>query len=425
MSSEDCAHSSPRALGSDPCALGSGPCALGFDPFTTEFDRNPHPILAHLREAHRVYDWQEMNARLLTRHADVDWLLKHAPAGTDPIHWRGGPADAATGDSPWDRLRRETITFKEGAEHARLRRAVSRTFTRSACERLVGPIRSMVEHALDEVEANGGELDLVRDLSSRIPIQVLGLLVGVTPATEAEFCLHAVRLQNAINPLSDAAAMARADEAALGFRTMIGEIIEDAEKRPREHLVSALVHHDEEDGRLSHREILGITTSIIMAGAESTGALVNHGLLALLRNPDQLTLLRAAPAHLATAVDELGRFDFPTKFVTRYLLADVEIGGERLAKGQLIFGSPGAANRDPRVFERPDELDVTRPVGPTLTFGAGAHFCLGASLARVEAREMIGQLVTRFARIEPRDAPCFERHFNIRLISSLPLFVAR
>ncbi len=409
--------------------MGCDDC-IAFDPFSAAYDRDPHAIHAHLRENHRIYDWEEMNARLLTRHADVDWLLKHAPVGTDPVHWRDAPAEMSEGDSPWGRLRRQTLTFKEGREHARLRKYVSRTFTRGAVERLALPIRQLVAAALDEAEGSAEGFDLVRDLSSRVPIQVLGFLVGVSPSMEADFCRYAVCLQNAINPLSDRAALDKADEAAVGFDEMIGEIIAHVRRRPEDNLLSALVHLDAEvgsegDGPLDQVDILGIATSIIMAGAESTGALVNHSMLALIRHPDQLALLRARPELLPAAIDELGRFDFPTKFVTRYLLEDVRIGDETIEAGEVVFASPGAANRDPRVFDRPDELDVTRTPGPTMTFGAGAHFCLGASLARVEAREMIGQLIGRFSEIERTSEPVFSPHFNIRLISSLPLRLSR
>ena len=395
-----------------------------FDPFTAAYDRDPAPVLDHLREHHPVYDWPEMDAKLLTRHADVEHLLKHAPVGTDPIHWRNAPPETDGEESPWARLRQETITFKEGAEHARLRRYVSRTFTRGAVDRLRGSIRGLVSEALEEAAAHRDDFDLVRDLSSRVPIKVLGLLMGVSPSMEADFCRYAVALQNAINPLSDTAALERADEAALGFEAMIGEIIERVEARPEEHLMSALVHLEVAPGEgpgLDRPAIVGIATAIIMAGAESTGALVNHGILTLLRHCDELARLRNHPEWLPRAIDELGRFDFPTKFVTRYLLEDVEFGGCRLEAGELVFGSPGAANRDPRVFERADTLDVSRTAGPNLSFGAGAHFCLGASLARLEAQEMIGQLLARYAKIELSGEPVFSPHFNIRWISSLPL----
>jgi len=411
------------------------PCS--FAPFSIEYDRDPHPTLAHLREGHRVYDWTDLNARVLTRHADVDWLLKHAPVGTSEDHWRDAPSDrptdtsgdasgdAASGDSPWDRLRRETITFKEGEEHARLRKYVSRTFTRGAVERLAPKIRELVERALDEAEDARDQFDLARDLSSRVPIRVLGILMGVTPEMEADFCRDAVRLQNAINPMSDEVARREADVAAAGFLEMIGELIARVEAHPGDDLISALVHHDAGDGRLDRTAVIGIATSIIMAGAESTGAFVNHGMLALLRHPDQLERLRREPGLMSTAVEELGRFEFPTKFVTRYPLEDITIGDRTISAGELVFASPGAANRDPRVFDDPDRFDVTRPIGPTLTFGAGAHFCLGASLARVEAREMIGQLIRRFPAIEQTDEATFSPHFNIRLISSLPLRLGR
>ncbi len=398
-----------------------------FDPHSLDYDRNPHPIHAHLREHHRVFHWKEMDAWVLSHHADIDWLLKHAPVGTSTSHWKNARAKAIDACTPWERLVRETITFKEGDEHARLRRHVSRTFTPRAVARLAPRIEECVRSALADAVASGDLVDLVGALSSRVPMQVLGSLLGVPPEMDAEFCRHAVRLQNAINPLSDAKALAEADVAASRFGDLIGILIDRARVSPGEDLLSALVHQGEsdggekEDGKLSRMELVGIVTAIIMAGAETTGSLVNHGMLALLRHPAELAAVRADPERLPAAVEELARFDFPTKFVTRYALEPLDVGGERIAKGELIFGALGSANRDPLVFPDPDRLDLSRVPGPTLTFGAGAHFCLGASLARAEAAEMIGQLVVDFPDLELAGEPCFSPHFNIRLMTRLPV----
>jgi cytochrome P450 len=396
-----------------------------FDPHSLDYDRNPHPIHAHLREHHRVYSWKEMDAWVLSHHADVDWLLKQAPVGTSPSHWKRQPKLETTAPTPWQRLVRETITFKEGEEHARLRRHVSRAFTPRAVARLEPRIEQCVRSALAEAAAGGECVDLVGALSSRVPMQVLGSLLGVPPEMDEAFCRDAIRLQNAINPLSDAQALAEADGAATHFETMIGILIDRATASPGEDLLSELVGQGEGDGvgrgdgKLSRRELIGIVTAIIMAGAETTGSLVNHGILALLRNPGERDLLRATPELLTAAVEELARFDFPTKFVTRYALEPLEIGGTRIDRGDLIFGALGSANRDPRVFADPDRLDLSRPPGPTLTFGAGAHFCLGASLARAEAAEMIGQLVGGFPDLELASEPRFAPHFNIRRMTEL------
>ena len=398
-----------------------------FDPHSLDYDRNPHPVHAHLREFHRVFYWKPMDAWVLSHHADIDWLLKHAPVGTSTVHWKKARGMESREPTPWERLVRETITFKEGEEHARLRRHVSRTFTPRAVGRLQLRIEECVRSALADAVAGGDPVDLVGALSSRVPMQVLGTLLGVPSELDEDFCLDAVRLQNAINPLSDANALAEADTAASRFEAMIGFLIDRVTASPGEDLLSALVQRDEGDrdakgdGTLARMELVGIVTAIIMAGAETTGSLVNHGMLALLRNPAQLAALRAEPKRLPAAVEELARFDFPTKFVTRYALEPLEIGGERIDRGELIFGALGSANRDPRVFPDPDRLDVSRVPGPTLSFGAGAHFCLGASLARAEAAEMIGQLVGGFPDLELAGEPSFSPHFNIRLMTELPL----
>jgi cytochrome P450 len=393
-----------------------------FRPFSEAYDRDPHPTHAHLREQHRVYFWQELDAWVLSRHEDVDWLLKRAPVGTSDVHWEHAeaPRDAAAA-SPWDRLRRQTITFQEGAAHARMRSSVSRTFTPAAAARLGPAIAGAVDQALLRIGTGAGRFDLVEEMTSRVPIQVLGRLLGVPAGMEAEFCRHAARLQNVINPLGDAAARTDANASATAVRSMIEELIRRARRRPRDaDLLSALLHLDPGEG-LEREELVGLLTSILMAGAETTGGMVNHAIAALLAHPEELARLRAEPARLGAAVDELARFEFPTKFVTRYPLEPIEVAGVRIGRGELVFGVLGAANRDPRVFRDPDRLDFSRSPGPVLSFGAGSHFCLGAALARAEAREMIGRLVARFPGLAVAEAPHFSPHFNIRRMASFRL----
>ena len=393
-----------------------------FRPFSEAYDRNPHPTHAHLRRHHRVYRWEEMDAWVLSHHADVDWLLKRAPVGTSDLHWERAPEPGAAARSPWDRLRRQTITFQEGEEHARMRSCVSRTFTPAAVARLAPAIATAVDEAMQRIGEGPGSFDLVAEMTSRVPIQVLGRLMGVSAGMEPEFCRHAARLQNVINPLGDAHARADADASATSVRAMIEEMIGTAERRPRDaDLLSALVHQGAGEGRLDREALIGLVTSILMAGAETTGGMVNHAMAALLAHPAELARLRAEPERIGAAVEELARFEFPTKFVTRYPLEPIEVAGTRIGAGQLVFGALGAANRDPSVFRDPDRLDLSRPAGPVLSFGAGAHFCLGAALARAEAREMIGRLVARFPGLAVAEEPRFSPHFNIRRMTSFRL----
>jgi cytochrome P450 len=203
---------------------------------------------------------------------------------------------------------------------------------------------------------------------------------------------------------------------------MIEEMLGNAERRSRDaDLLSALVHPDAQEDRLDREALIGLTTSILMAGAETTGGMVNHAVAALLSHPAELARLRAEPERIGAAVDELARFEFPTKFVTRYPLESIEVAGTRIGAGELVFGALGAANRDPSVFRDPDRLDFSRPPGPALVFGAGAHFCLGAALARAEAREMIGRLVARFPGLAVAEEPVFSPHFSIRRMTSFRL----
>jgi hypothetical protein len=206
-----------------------------------------------------------------------------------------------------------------------------------------------------------------------------------------------------------------ADEAHAYFET----IIEERRREPRDDLVSALLAAEEEGDRLSHDELLAVMLLILVAGNETTRNLIGNGMLALLRNPDQLELLRDQPELMDAAVEEMLRLDSPVQLNGRYVREDVEIGGKRIRAGQRVITLIGAANRDPEVFADPDRMDIRRPHNSHLSFGRGIHYCLGAPLAALEVRTAFTALLDRFSEIRLAEEPRHRQGIVLRGVEQL------
>jgi cytochrome P450 len=197
-----------------------------------------------------------------------------------------------------------------------------------------------------------------------------------------------------------------------------------AERRrsPRDDLLSALIQAEEEGDRLSEIELLATVLLLYIAGHETTVNLIGNGLLALLRHPDQRRAWIDDPSLDANAVDELLRFDSPVQVSGRFPLDDVELGGVTMAKGETVLTILAAANHDPDVFAEPERLDLRRAnAGRHMAFGGGAHYCLGANLARAEAQVALGTIVRRLPTIELAGEPVWRDTFTLRGLTQLPI----
>jgi cytochrome P450 PksS len=196
----------------------------------------------------------------------------------------------------------------------------------------------------------------------------------------------------------------------LAFDDYVGRLVAERRARPGEDLLSELIAVEEDGDRLAKDELVAMVVQLLYAGHETTRNLIGNGLFALLQNPGELARLRREPGLLVPAVEEMLRYEPPIIFVSRVALADVELAGVAVRKGELLHLGLASANRDPEYFVDPDRFDVGRSENKHLTFGWGMHFCLGASIARMEGRVAFETLLRRFAKIEivgpaPRWAP--------------------
>jgi cytochrome P450 len=292
-----------------------------------------------------------------------------------------------------------TMLFLDARVQTRLRALVSKAFTARVVEGMRPRAQAVVEALLNEALARG-EMDVVADLAYPLPLTVICEMLGVPVADHALFRQWSADLVLTLDPILSPEVLAGANRATSGFAEYFRGLMAERRAHPGGDLLTALIAAEDEGRSLTEDELLSMCILLLVAGHETTVNLISNGILALLRNRDQLERLRAEPALIRTTVEELLRYDSPVQLTGRIPLEELEIGGKRIGKGQEVVALTGAANRDPAQFPDPDRLDLGRSENRHIAFGAGVHFCLGAPLARVEGQIAIGSLVRRAPKIE-------------------------
>ncbi|MFG2018801.1 cytochrome P450 family protein [Actinomadura geliboluensis] len=391
---------------------------LGFL-FSRAFSEDPYAAYAELRASGPVHpiDFPEgATAFLVVDHEHGRAALADPRLSKDVAH----SAVPVNGEQFFG----GTMLAMDPPDHTRLRGLMAKAFTSRRVERLRPRVQEITDGLLDGIAARGAA-DLIEDLAVPLPVQVICELLGVPASDRARFReWTAVLTVPALT--SDARAHRR--EVARAFNGYLTEVIAERRARPEDDLVSALINARDGDAALTEPELLAGIALLLIAGHETTVNLIGNGVLALLREPDQMALLRAEPELLPAAVEELLRYDGPVERASqRIALEDMEIAGTFVPKGAWVHVSLGAADRDPAVFDDPDRLDVTRAPKRHVAFGHGLHFCLGAPLARLEGQIAIGGLLDRFPGLALAVPPADLRHHRtgsiVRGLVALPVRV--
>ncbi|WP_239115062.1 cytochrome P450 family protein [Planotetraspora kaengkrachanensis] len=365
--------------------------------FGPAFDADPYPAFAWLRSNSPVtrVPLPGCEAWLVTRYEDAVAALAHPSLSKDPAsgspEWRAASLGLPLDHRP--SLARHMINA-DGEDHSRLRRLVGATFTPRRMEGLRSRAQEVTDGLLDRLD--GEEADLVADLAYPLPITIICDLLGVPEEDREAF--H--RLASVI----DSAAASEVEEisrATDGLEKFLSDLVTLKRTRPGDDLLTELVRRSNR-GAIDADELTSTAFLLLIAGHETTVALIGNGLLALLRHPDQLAALRADPSLLPDVVDEMLRYDGPVRNATwRFPTEPVVIGGQEMLPGEPILVSLLAANRDPSVFPDPDAFSPGRIGEPHLAFGRGPHYCVGAALAKVEAEVAIGTVLRRFPDLAP------------------------
>jgi cytochrome P450 len=402
---------------------------LLFNPFDPAFRANPYPFYDELRRRQPVHV-SPIGTVVLSRYDDIAATLRSNDFSRDIEANANTPIDprmAAKRERRRQQLRdghvAKTILNLDPPDHTRLRRLVSLAFTPSAIERLRPRIQQLVDSVLD-VAATQGEMELVDDLAFPVPFQVISELLDMPTERADELRSWSQVLTAALEPTADEAELEAADIAGGQMGTYVLEVIDERRRHPGDDLLSALISVEESGDRMSPAELLSFVTLLYVAGHETTVNLIGNGTLALLRNPNELARWRADPSIGAKVIDELLRFDGPVQLTVRVPLVPVRFDDIEIEPGTVVMTLLGAANHDPAMFADPHSLRLDRAnAARHLAFAGGIHYCLGASLARLEAEVAIGSLIRRFESIELRDEPGWRDRLTIRGVDRLALTV--
>lgn len=382
---------------------------------------DPFPAYARLRQAgpvHRVTLPGGALVWLVTRYADVRAALADPRLSLDKRHaaggWKGFTLPPALDAN---------LLNMDPPDHTRLRRLAAKVFTPGRVEGLRERVQAVTDELLDAV-APRGRADLIAWFAAPLPVTVISGLLGVPARYRADFRDWAGTMLTA-----EAGDPAGVKEAVGNIHRFLAELISGKRAAPADDLLSALIAARDDEDRLSEEELTSLAFLILLAGFENSVNLIGNGVLTLLRHPARLAELRADPDLLPSAVEELLRYDgLPGMAIRRFPVEDVEIGGVTIPAGETVLLSLTSANRDPRRFDGPDELDFHRGDNPHLGFGHGIHYCLGAPLARMEGQIAIGTLIRRFPDLAlalPVQALRWRPSFRTRSLLELPVTFSR
>ncbi len=355
-----------------------GSARFVYDPAEPSFHEQAHEIYRVLRDEHPVYHHAAGDWWALSRFEDV------RRAANDPATFSSENTSIAVGLLP-------QIQSVDPPYHDALRGLVNTAFTRSRVAAMEPRIREIARELVDRFAARG-TCDLLRDYARHLPSLVIGEMIGV-PAERRETFLHWTEAMVAATPGKTQSENVR--HPAVGIYQEFTKLLEERRAERRDDLMSALIDTELDGRRLTQEELLGFCFVLIVAGNDTTTNLIANGAVLLARHPDQRERLVQQPGGMERAVDEMLRYESPAQALPRITTRDVEVHGVTIPKGREVKLVFGAANRDEREFPQPDRFDVDRVIPRHLAFGQGIHYCLGAKLARLEARVALEELLAR------------------------------
>jgi len=396
---------------------------VALDPYDYGFQEDPYPVYARLRAEEPLHHNPALDLWALTRHADIAEAVR--TEGTYSNSWGVAIEDSAWGP---DAHKVMSILGMDPPRQKRLRSLVSRGFTPRRVHDLLPRIQQLTDRYLAQC-LGMGSFDWIADFAGKLPMDVISEMMGVPEDDRAEVRRQAdlvVHREDGVYDVPPAGV-----EASLFLAGYYQDMVTERRRSPRDDLTSALIEARLEDGRsdgdrLTDEDVIAFLFLMVVAGNETTTKLLGHALFHLTRHPDQLAKVFEEPnLELVNPwIEETLRFDTSSQLLARYLLRDVQLHGTVAPQGSKLLLCLGSANRDERVFSRPDDYDIFRDqneLAQLLSFGGGRHFCLGANLARLEARVALTSLVERVRSVEVEHDHCVRVHsLNVRGFAVLP-----
>jgi cytochrome P450 len=398
-----------------------------FDPFAPGFTDNPYPQYAQVRAGAPVYQ-HPFGFWLLTGYQEVSWLLRATGLSVEDQNMAAGPLQemrrATYGEEASVPVDGRSMLDRDPPDHTRLRKLVSKAFTPRAIQALRPRITELVDGMLDAM-AGQRHLDLVDALAFPLPFAVIAEMLGTPPADHERIRELSGTVVRSLEPVADpemAAAILAADAELTGIAT---EMIAWKRGNPADDLLTALINAEDDGDTLGDDELVAQTLLLYIAGHETTVNLIAGGTLALLRHPGQLERLRREPGLVGNAVEELLRYDSPVQASRRITMEPITLRDIKIPAGAFVMASLGSANRDRQFWGADaDELRLDREnARQHVSFGAGHHHCLGASLARLEASIAFERLLGRFPELALAGDVTWNGRINLRGPARLPVSV--
>jgi cytochrome P450 len=395
---------------------------VAFDPFEPGFVESPYGQYARLRAQDPVH-WSELlQGWVLTRHDDVVALLRDPDISVELDNAR--PSDVV--DQQRERQARtgrtsDTLVLRDDPDHNRLRKLLQRPFGPRPVEALRAMVSERVDGYMADLAGRDG-MDVIGDFAYPLPVAVFNDVLGLPDEDAPRVRTWIAAVARMLDPVIDDEEHARCNVLMNEMYDYLDTQIEAKRRAPADDVLTALVQAEEDGDRLTGDELVGQVVTLYVAGHEPTMSLIGNGLLALLRHPAQLALVRSRPDLLPNAVNELLRYDGPNQFVRRIAVQPYTIDDTTIAPGDVIYAAVGAANRDPARWDDPDAVHVDRAdAAHHVQFGSGIHHCLGAHLARLQAEVALGALLFRLDDVALAGAPRWSERMVIRGLQYLPI----
>lgn len=364
--------------------------SIEFDPFSPNFLADPYSFYQYLREEDPIHR-SPYGMWVLSRYADVATALRDSRLSSRPSRYSVHSLSNRQ-RFPAAKIAGHLLPFLDPPDHTRLRRLLAKVITETLVVDIRGRIRQIVNELLNPL-VDQGEMDIIKDFANLLPVFVIAEILGIPNQDrrllkEWSSCFFYI-----FSPMPSTETYQRLNQAILDFSAYLRELVVHRRRQPQRDVISSLIHVRDELGQLSEDELIATCILLFANGEETLAHLIGNGMLALLKSPAQLRMLRNQPTLIKSAVEELLRYDTPAQVVGRTATEIMRWHGRIIPAGDPVFLLLGSANRDPDRFSDPDRLNITREDNDHLGFGGGRHSCLGAGIARAEAQIAINTLL--------------------------------
>jgi cytochrome P450 len=386
---------------------------------------DPYPVCRQILDVGPMV-MPEANLAVFSSFADCGDVLRHPSSASDRLKSSVVQREIAKGAEPRP-FGQPGFLFLDPPDHTRLRKLAQQAFAPKRVKALEADIGAMVDSLLDEV-ADAGSFEVVADLAHPLPVAVICRMLGVPIEDEPKFSWASALLAQGLDPFTtftgqQPEGFQERMQAGRWLRGYLAGLVEQRRAEPREDLISALIAAEEDGDQLTTDEIVATCNLLLIAGHETTVNLIANAILAMLREPRHWTALAGDPDRASAIVEETLRYDPPVQLVGRMAADDMTIGSVVVPKGDTMMLLLAAAQRDPAAFDRPDEFDPDREGIRHLAFGHGVHFCLGAPLARLEAKIALSAVTARFPDARLDGEPVYKPNVTLRGLATLSVAI--